>query len=207
MRKKKTRRATITMQRNKFRQFLSKFPLFDLLTAIFALLLMIAPISVITLVIRTIGITAALYAILRLVFNFTLNVRGVLFTLYSVSYVMLLVFGAILLINPKGALAFLSVSVGLYLIVDGVIRLLRASRASGAAMVVGMTLAALTVLFGSVLLFYPAGAVKISAILVGAALLTSSITNITVLYIPQRRHFNSKQNYIETDFIDKSDEL
>ena len=195
------------MQRNKFRQFLSKFPLFDLLTAIFALLLMIAPISVITLVIRTIGITAALYAILRLVFNFTLNVRGVLFTLYSVSYVMLLVFGAILLINPKGALAFLSVSVGLYLIVDGVIRLLRASRASGAAMVVGMTLAALTVLFGSVLLFYPAGAVKISAILVGAALLTSSITNITVLYIPQRRHFNSKQNYIETDFIDKSDEL
>ena len=195
------------MQRNKFRQFLSKFPLFDLLTALFAILLIAAPISVVTLIIRSIGIAAALYAVARLILSFAISERDLLFTLYSVSYVMLLVFGAILLINPKGALAFLSVSVGLYLIVDGVIRLLRASRASGAAMVVGMTLAALTVLFGSVLLFYPAGAVKISAILVGAALLTSSVTNITVLYIPQRRHFNSKQNYIETDFIDKSDEL
>ena len=195
------------MKRNRFKQFLSKFPLFDLLTALFAILLISAPISVVTLVIRAIGVSAAIYAVARLIFAFALGERSVLFTLYSVAYVMLLVFGAILLINPDGALAFLTVTVGLYLIVDGIIRLLRSSRAVGAPMVVGMTLAALTVLAGSILLFFPASAVKLSAILVGAALLMSSVTNITVHFIPKKRSFSAKEKYIEAEFVDKSNEL
>ncbi|MBQ8719600.1 MAG: DUF308 domain-containing protein [Clostridia bacterium] len=195
------------MQKDKFRRFVSKFPLFDLLTALFALLLIFAPISTITIVIRAIGVAAAAYAVWRIVLQFTLNRGEFFFPLLTASYLLLLVFGTILLINPKGALAFLSATVGLFLIVDGIIKLYRASHLYGKELIIGMILAAFTVLFGSVLLFYPAGTARISAILIGASLLTDSLSNIAIRYMPKRNERQKSREYIETDFVDKSDEL
>ena len=193
------------MRKTSLKHFVSSFPLFDVLTLIFSLLLIFAPISTVTVIIRAIGITAAAYALWRIALTIFIYERAFATTILTVSYVLLFVFGLILLINPKGALAFLSAAVGIFLVAEGGIKLFRAAAHGSGRMLFSRISAILTIVLGCLLLFFPSGGAKISAILIGASLLFESSSNIIIGYMPKRT--KRDPTYIEADFIDKSDEL
>ena len=192
-----------------FQAFLA-LPLFDIIILIAGLLLVLTPTAAITLILRIIGLSLFIYAAIRGFVMLRFYTRSYAFMIILFSFVFLFFIGAVLLINPDGALRFLASAAGAYMVCGGALRLYRAAKIDSTKhKVLQYILAVLILAIGFALLIHPSGAVRLSGILIGSSFIITSTTSLLSRRKAIRDSSESEKNsdFISTDFVDKSDEL
>lgn len=192
----------------KFVRKLSSLPVYEILLLVIGLLLVVFPGTATQVVLRVIGVLVLVYAVYRVAFLLACYVRDAGFTFLLICELLLATCGVILIVNPVGALAFLTSAAGLYLLIDCGVQLYRAVMWSGRN-VLGILFPAVGIVFGLFLLLYPTNAANISAILCGIALLLEGAERLILrlLHRAAKPKVSLKSEYIEAEFEDKSDEL
>ena len=207
-----------------FDEFRQGFPLVALLALLAGVFLIVFPETALTMLIRIYGAIILLYGLLRL---FALLFGGVgdgmeILVVFRLLWVLfLLVVGAIFVASPSETASFLAVVAGIYLLVDGAVKLYRLlmSRAAIAAAfglsienttlrVFYTTFCILTVSAGIFLLVYPKNMVRVLAVIAGVALLIEGVQGIVAFFAERaaKRKKESEENaFVATEFIDKTD--
>lgn len=190
--------------------WLKSFPLFDIILIAVGLLLLLAPESAVTAALRIIGFSTVAYVIYRGYILLRFYRRDTVFVIILISQLFLLFIGAVLLLNPDGALRFLATVAGAYMVADGALKLYRAASTDEIKRkIIGAITSAASVILGFVLLLYPSDAVRLSGILIGASLVINALSSLISRFtVPRGKKGGDEDgDYIETEFVDKSDEL
>ena len=197
------------MHKQKLKDLLIFFPIFDIIGSIIGLLLIFTPESAVKVIIRIIGLALLIYAVYRTALLVRFYRRDAVFFLLILTQTILLLVGTVLAINPDGTLRLLAATVGAYMVANGALSLYRAAGTPVGGRKIATALAAVAgIILGFVLLFHPDGTLRLSAVLIGASLLVNSIRNIFSRTKAWRAERQQKgEEYIEAEFVDKSDEL
>lgn len=200
-----------------------KLPVAAILLTLSGLAMLLFPLTVITVLVRTIGILAILYALLHLCEIFA-TAQHTVFTPLSLLLVLaLLACGIVLTVAPDESTGFFILIAGIYLVFDGVGTLYRlhAARAGfsrvtdmpahGYAYWCTLVMALAGCVLGIVMILLPRHSARVVAILIGIALLSSGV-RMLLLWIRARRLLyaariqSEKHTYVEADFTDKTGE-
>lgn len=190
---------------------IKNFPYYELL---FSLFLVVIGICMIVFPSLTIHIASVLCGALLLAFTihrflllFSTRERSLYFLILFLINLLTL-FGALALIFfSRAAVGLIGCFVGLVLIVDALKRLylilvLGAHRTR--AFWIPLTVCALTLVFGIFLLFAPNAVADLTSILLGIALIVDSAQNAVFFFLDRRYEKQRSDDYIETDFEDKT---
>ena len=191
-------------------QNLLTLPIFDIITLIAGLLLALTPASAIELMLRIIGLSLLVYAAVRGFILLRFYTRDTVFLIILVSLALLFFIGTLLLVNPGGALRFVAGATGAYMIAGGALRFYRvAGIESIPQRTLQYILSILILILGFSLLIHPSGAARISGILIGAALIINSASSLLSRKraLREQNKKSTSEDFISTDFRDKSDEL
>lgn len=192
---------------NKIKNLLHYDLVFSLLLVVIGLCMILFPSAAIRIASVLCGLLLCAFAIYRFFLLFTARERSLYFLiLFSINLFTLL--GALALIFfSRAAVGVIGFVVGLVLIVDALKRLyliLPLDAHGGRALWVPLTLCALTLIFGVFLLFAPNVVAGLTSILLGVALIFEGVQNAIFFFLERRHESNPKDDYIETDFEDKT---
>ena len=137
--------------------------------------------------------------------------RTVAFPLLVLSEGLVLLCGIILLINPGSAVRIVCAALGAWLAVSSVFSLFAYSKIKKTSKIwFYIAIEILELLIGIWLIFFPSSLASLIGRFLGIALIIKGVSMLTATRTKSRRSGrqskNEKQDYISTDFKDKSDE-
>lgn len=192
---------------NKIKSLLYYDLIFSLLLVAIGLCMILFPSAAIRIASVLCGLLLCAFAIYRFFLLFTVRERSLYFLILFFINLLTLLGALALIFFSRAAVGVIGFVVGLVLIVDALKRLylILPLDAHGArALWVPLTLCALTLIFGVVLLFAPNVVAGLTSILLGAALIFEGVQNAIFFFLERRHESRPKDDYIETDFEDKT---
>ena len=203
-------------------EILEKIPIYSIITLVIGLLLLIFPGSALALMLRIGGILILVYSIYKLISIFVLDTDIFSGSLGFFATVATLTVGIILVINPSVIGGIVFTLFGLYLATMGIFSLWRASmldahyeflgiKKDKTTQVVSSLLSIVTLLLGIILIVFPLTLPRLAITVSGICLVIEGIKSATVKIIEivnERKtdKTSTKENLIEADFVDKTDE-
>ena len=125
-----------------------------------------------------------------------------------VSGILLMVFGIIILLRPSSLMNFVTIVLGLYILADGVFKIQIAvdSKKFGLSRWWAILVPALIcVVFGAMLIFFPAGTRAVTVIM-GIDLLAEGLLNICTVICAVKIVKNQKPDYFEAEYTEKDED-
>ncbi len=173
--------------------------------AVFGLALIIAPASIAALILRIIGALVILLEAVRIVALVRYYTRSPEFTAVLLNEILIAVIGLILVINPMATIRVLTRVLGVYLMITSLMRIWAFSKMPKNTQIwVSIVLDILTVIAGFWLLIQPSALAELIGVFLGVAVLIKAFSILISTLTDKSR--DPKDNYITTEFKDKSDE-
>ncbi len=177
----------------------------SVLLIVFGLALIVAPTDIFSILLRIIGglvILVEAFRIINLVRFYSKNSQ---FTVILINEILIAVLGLIILINPTATIWILTRVLGVYLMATSLLRIVIYAKAPKDASVwVAIVLDALTTLAGFWLIVQPSSLSNLLGLFLGIAILVKAIAMLADTV--SEKSTDKKDDYIEAEFKDKSDE-
>ena len=149
------------------------------------------------------GMLLIVFGCVRLVGYFSRDLYRLAFQFDFPLGILLIALGIIMLINPGSLITFTCITLGIYILSDGLFKIQIAveSRKFG----IGkwwliLASAIITAIFGLILLFRPGEGSNLLMILLGITLLCEGILNLSTVITAVKIVKNQKPDYFETDY-------
>lgn len=197
----------LTSLLNKITSFRYYDLLFSLFLSVIGICMIVFPSTVIHIISVLCGVLLCAFALHRFLLLFTARARSVYFLVLFLINLFTLLCALALIFFSRTAVEIIGFFVGLVLIVDVLKRLylILALREDGRGVpLLPTVICALTLLFGIFLLFVPSAAAGLTSILLGVALIVEGVQNAIFFFAEQKEKKSTKDDYIETDFQDKT---
>ena len=154
------------------------------------------------------GIVVAV-AIVRFIRLMSIYAKGVYLTTALFSVALLFLLGLVMIMVPGGTLHIIFAAIGIYLIVNALIRAYRIASApkkvKEPSWWLGVILTAAIFLLGFWLMLSPAEATRVTEIIAGIALIVKGAEMLSSSIASGKRGSKKRSDDIEADFVDKSD--
>ena len=187
------------------------FPYYDLLFSLFFVLvgicMIVFPSTTIYIASVLCGILLLAFALQRFLLLFSTRERSVYFLILFFINLLSLLGALALIFFSRAAVGIIGFFIGCILIVDAVKRLyvlLVLSSHTPKTFALPICMCTLTILFGIFLVFAPNAAAGITSILCGIALIVESVQSAVFFFLDRRHERRKTDDYIETDFEDKT---
>lgn len=201
----------------------SKLPIYAIIAALTGILMLILPIEHLPTVLRISGILLLIYAVYRIVSVF-FSSRGLFssgITLFALIGIILL--GFTLAFSPESTASTLGVLVGIYLLIDGTVGLIKlllqksqlyviavyGRRMSTGRIVALAILSSFMIIAGLLLSVIQISSNRLGEVLCAIALIYAAAERIFFAVVEykarEKRDAAIKNMYIEADFVDKTD--
>ena len=196
---------------NKIRKFFNKTDRNTLIGVclLIAGVLFFASGALLTTLVRIAGAIIIAAAILRFIRLAKLCEKGFYLTLSLFNVALLFLLGAVMAILPGGTLHIIFASIGIYMMINAVIRAYKISsmpkRTRDISWWGSVILIAAVFLLGFWLVLSPAEATRLTEIIAGIALIVKGVETLSSSITSEKRRTKKKSDDIETDFVDKSD--
>ena len=180
-----------------------------LLLFVIGLLLILLPYSVVGITLRVIGAVLLALEIYRALPYCRRGADPTALLMFILSEIFVIIFAFILLLNPIGAVNALCVVFGIYLVISAAIELYRLSKLSFIKFGV-YVMPIITLLAGALLVFYPAGATKLTFTIIGVAIIIKAV-DIAIYELTHKRPTKAKtkttrkKTIVTDDYKDVSD--
>ncbi len=153
------------------------------------------------------GILLILFGGVKLVGYFSKDLYRLAFQ-YDLAFgILLIILGAVMLIHPGTLMSFTCIALGLFILADGLFKIQIAfdsKRFGIREWWLILALALIACICGLVLVFRPTESASIITILLGITLLSEGLLNLGTVITAVKIIRNQQPDYIETDYIDKS---
>lgn len=172
---------------------------------------LIFPEGALHILLRTVGVALLLYVILTVALLLMRGMRGMLFAVEVLVCVFFFAVSMVLLIAPGEALAFAGFITGLFLAADSAMHIYREIMfrfpRRNAMGWITFALYIVTMIVGIWLMVHPGGAVRVTSLLLGIALLIEGAERLLLFAVIRLRRPQAPPHgeYIEGTFTDKSD--
>ena len=145
------------------------------------------------------GILMLIFGVVKFVGYFSKDLYRLAFQYDLVSGILLMVFGIIILLRPSSLMNFVTIVLGLYILADG-------SKKFGLSRWWAILVPALIcVVFGAMLIFFPAGTRAVTVIM-GIDLLAEGLLNICTVICAVKIVKNQKPDYFEAEYTEKGED-
>jgi uncharacterized membrane protein HdeD (DUF308 family) len=161
-----------------------------ILLFVIGLALILLPYSVVGITLRVIGAVLLALEIYRAIPYCRRGADPTALLMFILSEIFVIIFAFIMLLNPIGAVNALCVVFGIYLVISAAIELYRLSKLSFIKIGV-YVMPIITLLVGAFLVFYPAGATKLTFIIIGIAIIIKSL-DIAIYELTHKRPVSRK---------------
>lgn len=154
------------------------------------------------------GILMLIFGVVKFVGYFSKDLYRLAFQYDLVSGILLMVFGIIILLRPSSLMNFVTIVLGLYILADGVFKIQIAvdSKKFGLSRWWAILVPALIcVVFGAMLIFFPAGTRAVTVIM-GIDLLAEGLLNICTVICAVKIVKNQKPDYFEAEYTEKGED-
>ena len=157
---------------------------------------------------RALGIGMVVCGAIKLGGYFSKDLCRLAFQYDLVSGILLMVFGIIILLRPSSLMNLVTIVLGLYILADGVFKIQIAvdSKKFGLSRWWAILVPALIcVVFGAMLIFFPAGTRAVTVIM-GIDLLAEGLLNICTVICAVKIVKNQKPDYFEAEYTEKGED-
>ena len=165
--------------------------------------------ALLTTLVRIAGAIIITVAVLRFIRLAKLYEKGFYLTLSLFNVALLFLLGAVMAILPGGTLHIIFASIGIYMMINAIIRACKIAtaprRTSDFSWWGAVILTAAVFLLGFWLVLSPAEATRLTEIIAGIALIVKGVETLSSSITSEKRRTKKKSDDIETDFVDKSD--
>lgn len=154
------------------------------------------------------GILMLIFGVVKFVGYFSKDLYRLAFQYDLVSGILLMVFGIIILLRPSSLMNYVTIVLGLYILADGVFKIQIAvdSKKFGLSRWWAILVPALIcVVFGAMLIFFPAGTRAVTVIM-GIDLLAEGLLNICTVICAVKIVKNQKPDYFEAEYTEKGED-
>lgn len=192
---------------NKIKRFRYYDLLFSLLLTAIGACMIFFPSASIFIASVLCGILLCVFALYRFLLLFTTRERSLYFFVLFLIHLFTLLAALALIFFSHAAVEGIGFFIGLVLIVDALKRLYRILVVRDERtphLFLPIVLCALTLAFGIFLTFAPGVVAGVASILLGIALIFEGVQNAVFFFLEMRRENQHSDDYIETDFQDKT---
>ena len=190
---------------------LNKNLVWGVLCLVAATLLFFVPGVILHTLIKIAGAIVMAVAIIRFVYVLKLGEGGPVATVSALNAALLLAVGLIMLIMPGGTLRIIFSALGIYLLVNAILEIVRltmhSNRTHDAVWWIDVIFTVAVFVLGLWLLLSPAEAGRVTEIVAGVSLTVKGVELLISAHNGSSGGKKSRTSDIETDFIDKSHEL
>lgn len=157
---------------------------------------------------KILGVTLMCFGIVKLIGYFSKDLYRLAFQFDLQFGILLIVLGAILLLNPGNVLDFICISFGVSMMADGLFKIKIAfeSQAFGIKswwLILGLSL--LTCFIGLLLVFRPSQSIRVITMILGVSLFAEGILNFSVAISLVKIIKNQKPEIIDADYSEIDD--
>ena len=154
------------------------------------------------------GVLMILFGVVRLTGYFSRDLYRLAFQYDLTCGIVLIALGVIMLANPGSLMTFICISLGLYILVDGMFKIqisLDAKSFGVPSWWVILIFAVITGVCGLALMLRPGEGGSLLMVILGITLVFEGILNFCTVITAVKIIKNQKPDYIEADFIERED--